>query len=78
MPADAPDYIFDSFRQMDESDLREYQGTGLGLTLVKTFVEKLGGTICVETKLGQGTVFDVTLPCVYHSNIPDRVSMNTP
>ncbi len=68
MPANAPEYIFEPFRQVDGTDTRKYKGTGLGLSIVKRLVESLSGTIRVDTHIGSGTVFTVTLPRV---NIPE-------
>jgi signal transduction histidine kinase len=45
------------------SNAHEYTGMGLGLAVVKTSVEGCGGSINVESKLGEGTTFVVSLPC---------------
>jgi signal transduction histidine kinase len=77
MPADAPTYIFEKFRQVDNTVTREYHGTGLGLAIVKSLVEGMGGSINVETALGKGTTFIVTLPRVIQPgvlNVPQKVS----
>jgi len=53
--------IFDRFTQADSSETRQYPGTGIGLALVQSYVELLGGTIGVESQLGIGTTFTVSL-----------------
>jgi signal transduction histidine kinase len=62
MPSDAANYIFEKFRQVDNTLKREHQGTGLGLAIVKGLVDAMGGTIELHTELGKGTTFTVTLP----------------
>jgi signal transduction histidine kinase len=55
-------HIFDKFRQIDNSTTRNYSGTGLGLYLVKGFLDLLGGTIGVKSKVGEGTIFTARIP----------------
>lgn len=55
-------FVFDKFRQIDSTTTRDHSGAGLGLYIVKTFVELLGGTISVQSNLGEGSVFTVRLP----------------
>ena len=54
--------IFEEFRQVGRDDTRKQEGTGLGLTLAKKFVELHGGRIRVESQVGQGSTFSFTLP----------------
>jgi signal transduction histidine kinase len=54
--------IFEEFRQVGRDDARKQEGTGLGLTLAKKFVELHGGRIWVESQLGQGSTFTFRLP----------------
>ena len=60
-PADQ-EAIFEEFRQVGRDDTRKQEGTGLGLTLAKKFVELHGGQIWVRSEVGQGSTFTFTLP----------------
>jgi signal transduction histidine kinase/CheY-like chemotaxis protein len=63
IPAEKRRAIFDAFTQVDSSTTREYGGTGLGLTITRSLVEMMGGTIHVNSEVGKGTefVFDLRL-----------------
>ncbi len=56
--------IFEPFFQVDQSSTREYSGTGLGLSLAKSYVEAHGGSIWVHSEPGGGSTFTLSLPAV--------------
>jgi signal transduction histidine kinase len=56
--------LFDPFRQESEGLGREYEGTGLGLTVTKKAVDQMGGSIDMETEKGEGSRCTVRLPLV--------------
>ena len=56
------DKLFQPFRQLDTGLTRQHEGTGLGLAICKRLVERLGGTITVESEWGKGSTFQCTLP----------------
>ncbi len=60
-------YIFDEFRQADESMSRLYGGSGLGLTIAKKYTTILHGTITVESKPNIGSTFTITFPLSINS-----------
>ncbi|BAY24379.1 response regulator receiver sensor signal transduction histidine kinase [Calothrix sp. NIES-2100] len=61
----APDHlesIFEQFRQVDQSNSRQYEGIGLGLAITKSLVKMMQGTIGVTSHLGEGSTFHIELP----------------
>lgn len=58
------DRLFQPFSQADSSTTRRYGGTGLGLTITKSFVEMMGGKVCVESQPDKGSQFFFSLPYV--------------
>ena len=63
MDPDQADHCFDKFWQADATDSRRVGGTGIGLYIVRSLVDAMGGVITVESELGKGTEFVVRLPC---------------
>ena len=61
MSADFKDTIFDAFTRAESSLTNKIQGTGLGMAITKNLVEAMGGTIDVESELGQGSGFEVLM-----------------
>lgn len=69
---DSHQHIFDRFRRVGDEKSIKAGGLGLGLAISKAYVEMLGGTIALESKIGKGSVFSFTIPLVY-----DKVEMIT-
>ncbi|MFA7419236.1 MAG: PAS domain S-box protein [Melioribacteraceae bacterium] len=62
IPDDKLSIIFQEFRQVSEGKGRNFEGTGLGLTIVKKYVDALNGSITVESEIDKGSKFIVTIP----------------
>ena len=62
IPLEKQELIFDAFQQVDGSTSRKYGGTGLGLSICKELTRKLGGTMQLQSKEGEGSVFTIYLP----------------
>jgi PAS domain S-box-containing protein len=70
--------IFDRFFRSDDSFVQESSGTGLGLPIVKMFIEMHGGRVWVDTELGKGSTFTFILPVPGTEPEPEEVSMVRP
>jgi two-component system phosphate regulon sensor histidine kinase PhoR len=64
IPYEDQSRIFERFYRVDKARSREVGGTGLGLSIVKHVIERMGGSVGVESLLGQGSKFSVTLPAL--------------
>jgi PAS domain S-box-containing protein len=74
---DALDQLFKPFSQIDSGLSRKFEGTGLGLVMVKQLTELHGGAVAVESSLGAGSCFTVWFPCGV-GVVPRHVSGSTP
>jgi CheY-like chemotaxis protein/anti-sigma regulatory factor (Ser/Thr protein kinase) len=73
IPEDKQDIVFDRFRQSDDSQTRSYGGTGLGLSISKALIEKMGGTIWLDSEPDSGTVLYFVLPLLnYNEQMMDH------
>ncbi|MCB0033363.1 MAG: hypothetical protein KDE51_05070, partial [Anaerolineales bacterium] len=64
IPDRAQRYIFEAFRQVDGSATRNHEGFGLGLSIVKQITDAMNGNIELESRVGKGSTFTVTLPMI--------------
>ena len=69
IPSHRIEEIFEPFHQLDSSSTRKYNGTGLGLALVKNIVEAHGSLIKVHSALERGSVFEFTLPYANNNQV---------
>ena len=79
IPQDKLESIFDRFSQVDARATRRYQGTGIGLALVREAVQAHDGDVRVESTLGQGSTFTISLPRGATADLIEPVaSVSTP
>jgi CheY-like chemotaxis protein/anti-sigma regulatory factor (Ser/Thr protein kinase) len=62
IPEEKMHVIFDRFMQIDSSSTRQFEGLGLGLSIVKAYIEALSGKIWIESEVGSGSTFFFTIP----------------
>ena len=62
IPSEELPRIFERFYRVDKARSRQVGGTGLGLSIVKHVIERMDGSIRVESQLGKGTTFTILLP----------------
>ncbi len=65
------DSIFDHFHKIEDTKTKIYRGAGLGLTICKNLVELMGGNIWLESEIGKGTTFYLSLPHEYQSTMKE-------
>jgi signal transduction histidine kinase len=64
IPAEQLARIFERFKQVEASDSKSRTGSGLGLAISRAIIEQMGGSIAVDSKVGAGSTFRITLPVV--------------
>jgi len=70
IPADKLERIFEKFYQVDSSDKRLFPGTGLGLAIVRMITAALGGRVRVQSEVGRGSTFTLSLPRAEGATVP--------
>lgn len=74
IPLDKQSTLFDPFTQVDNSSQRQFEGTGLGLSICKSLIDKMEGTLTLESELGKGSVFSVEIPLIptYETEVKEQ------
>ncbi|WP_162138095.1 sensor histidine kinase [Pararhodospirillum photometricum] len=76
IPPEHLDLVLRPFHQVDAADTRRHEGTGLGLPLAKALVEKHGGTLRLDSKVGQGTRVMISLPTERVLSLPPPLGLS--
>ena len=69
------DKIFDRFYQVDNSETRPYEGTGIGLALTKELVDLFGGELSIDSQVGSGSIFTILIPMAIVSRNNDPIEI---
>ena len=78
IPEEKKELIFDRFVQASETTSSQFGGTGLGLSISRALVTLLGGTLQLESKVGEGTRFTLEFDFPVHESSPSQVDMDQP
>jgi len=72
--------LFSAFSQAEPSHSRQFGGSGLGLTICRQLIQRMGGEITVESELGKGSTFSFTLPLLAHqaAERPPELTLDNP
>lgn len=73
IPADKLPHVFERFFQVEDNRTRSYEGTGIGLSLVKELTELMGGTISVQSEVSKGTSFQAVIPLALVAGISEAI-----
>ncbi|MGN6797697.1 MAG: ATP-binding protein [Gaiellaceae bacterium] len=74
IPRDERPHLFERFHRVRNDQARTHEGTGIGVALVRELVELHGGTVRVDSTLGEGTTFTIAMPLGHRHLPPQRVS----
>ena len=78
IPLEAQSHIFEPFIQVDGSMTRTHNGAGLGLSIVKQLTTLMGGEVTLESQLGQGSTFTISLPLTSETQPGSETSQKKP
>jgi PAS domain S-box-containing protein len=73
IPEEHLEHVFERFHRIETTEARTYEGTGIGLALVEELVRLHGGRVCVESAVGAGSTFTVTIPSGTHHLPEERI-----